>query len=94
MPVPRPGALVVKKGSKMCGRTWAGIPLPVSVTRISTCEVPSSEVFGETAHGALSGNANDAVAETVGSYCSMQCTCAGRLQLCGPKFHQRLPGNT
>ena len=35
MPVPRPGALVVKKGSKMRALTSSLMPTPVSVTRIN-----------------------------------------------------------
>ena len=35
-PVPAPGALVVKNGSNTCGSTSVGMPLPVSVTSITT----------------------------------------------------------
>ena len=40
-PVPRPTALVVKKGSKMCGRASSGIPMPVSVSMSETVKVTS-----------------------------------------------------
>lgn len=35
-PVPRPGDLVVKKGSNAGSRTASGMPLPESLTAIST----------------------------------------------------------
>jgi len=35
-PVPFPGSFVVKRGSKILGRTWAGMPLPESATERTT----------------------------------------------------------
>ena len=42
MPVPRPGALVVKNGSKMRALTSSVMPMPVSVTRITTYSTSGS----------------------------------------------------
>ncbi len=41
-PVPRPGALVVKKGSKMRSSVPAGMPAPVSFTESSTMRRPGT----------------------------------------------------
>src|SRR6266851_3981923 len=47
-PVPTPTGLVVKKGSKMRGRTSSGIPMPVSEISTATRPWPSTQVARRT----------------------------------------------